>query len=308
MSEATSAAPPVQSSTTTPPSAGTGTDPKPPAQSEPTGEPSVSEIRKYKVKVDGNELEVDDQELVRGYQLSKTSYQRLEEAKKLQSQVEQFQELLDADPVKALEHLAKQKGKNVGAYREAMERHLYDLIRQEQLSPQERERLALEEKVKAYEEEKKTASERAEQEEMQRLQQHYQAEYDKQITEALNTADLPKTPATVRRMASLMQKNLQLGLDLQPAQIVKMVRDEYLEEQREILGKLDGESLLKFLGEDLATKIRKHDVAKLKAGQKTIAKPPTKQPEPAAPAGPKKNGLNEDEWNSRLRRIMRGEG
>jgi hypothetical protein len=269
----------------------------------------TAEPRRHKVKVDGNEMEVDEQELIRNYQLSKVSYQRLEEAKATKAQVEKFQELLDSDPVKALDQLAKSKGKNIAAYREAMERFLYDQITQEQMSPEQKARLELEQKVRQYEEEKANQAKTAEQAEAQRLQQHYAQEFDKQIGEALVGADLPKTPSTVKRMAKLMQVSLRDNLDLKPADVVKLVREEYLSEQKELIGKLDGEALLKFIGEDTANKIRKYDVARLKAGQKAATRTPDRQPSATPPAqvAPKRNGIGESDWDARIKRIARGE-
>lgn len=98
-----------------------------------------------------------------------------------------------------------------------------------------------------------------------RLQEAYSQEYDRKITEALSFSGLPKTPITVRRMTELMSKNLEHGLDREAKDLVQLVKEDYLNENKERLDQTNGDGLLSLLGDDIANKIRKSDLAKLKA-------------------------------------------
>jgi hypothetical protein len=68
-------------------------------------------------------------------------------------------------------------------------------------------------------------------------------------------------------MAELMQKNLQHGLELEPAHLAQIVKEDYQKELVSLIGGSDADQILAMFGEDVAKKIRLADLAKLKAGQ-----------------------------------------
>ena len=268
-------------------------------------------IRLHKLKVDGQEIEVDDDELKRGYQLSKTGYKRLEEAAALRKQLEGFIGAFQKDPVATLRQLASQGGKQGTAFREAVEKFLYEEMQREQWSPEKRALWEAEQKLAATQREKEALAEQRKRETFEAQQKHWAAKYEADITAAISAPDvgLPKTPAVVRRMAELMAKSLKLGLDTDPKDIAKLVRQELLEAQKEVLGGLDGEALMKLLGPDLAKRIRAYEVAQLKTRPSDgAADAPKPAARPAAPAASKKTVMRERDFDAFIRERARQGG
>lgn len=275
----------------------------------PAPEVKVEPPRTFKVKVDGQEMEVDQDELLRGYQLSKAGYKRLEEATTLKRQVEAFISDFEKDPVATMRHLASRPGQGGAAFREAVEKYLYAEYQKEQLSPEKRALMEAEEKLRAAEEEKRQLSERQKAEQLQRQQAYWAKKYDESITEALADPEvgLPKVPSVVKRMADLMGKSLKLGIEVDTREVAKLVKKEYLEAQRELVGKLDGESLYRYLGEDTAKKIRAYEVAQLKV--KPTAPASAQASSPAKDVQAKQGGkpMRERDFEDYVKKVARGE-
>lgn len=268
------------------------------SQEHAVSEEKPRNVKKLKLKVDGSEYEeeidLDNEEyLVRQLQLAKAAQKRMQEASMTKKQAEQFIKMLRQDPIKVLQnpHLGVD-------FRKIAEDYLAAQLEQELLSPEERQLREYKQKVEEFESEKKRQQEEAEQTQMARLQEHYAQEYDKKITEALSQSGLPKTPKTVRRMAELMSKNLEFGYELEPKQLVEMVREDYLNEIRELIGASEGDTLLKILGDDVSNKIRKADLARLKTpAPQQSAKVPTESSRQK-----RDRTMSTEEWLEEVRR------
>lgn len=278
----------------TPGAAGAGapeTEPKDGPGAEPKPEP-----RRFKVKVEGEEMEVDEQELLKGYQLSKAGYKRLEQVATLRKQLEGFVQDFHKDPVSTLKKLAEEN-EHGPKFREAVEKFLYAELERERMDPKERALVEAQEKLRRVEEEKKTLAERQRQEAVERQREYWSKKFDEDITSALSDPEvgLPKTPTTVARMAELMAKGIQNNIPVDARDVARLVRDEYIQAQREVVAKLDGEGLMRWLGEDVAKKIRAYETAKLKRPVAAPGSPAAPTATPGArPAGaPAKPGAPE---------------
>ena len=132
--------------------------------------------KKYKVKIDGEELEVDEEELLRGYQTKKAADKRFQEGAMARKQAEEFVRLLKEDPFKVLSN--PQIGHDV---RQLAEEFLASQLEEEMLSDEERERREMKRKLQEYEESEK--KKKQEQEELQKkeLKQRYAQDYQNQI-------------------------------------------------------------------------------------------------------------------------------
>lgn len=311
MPEATTAAPVVS---TFPPPEGDDAPEVTPAPAPEGGAPeAVKEAKKeaarlHKLKLDGEEVEVDDDELKRGYQLSKTGYKRLEEASVLRKQVEGFIAGFQSDPVATLRQLAGGAGPQGKAFRDAVEKYLYEEMSREQWSPEKKALYDAEQRLAATERERTALTEQRKREVFQQQQAHWAQKYEADISAAISAPDvgLPKTPSVVRRMAELMSKSLKLGLEVDPHDVAKLVKREFLDAQKEVLSGLDGAALMKLLGPELAKKIRQHEVAQLKTrpGEGTDA--PTKAPARPAPDAPKRAVMRERDFDAFVRDRARG--
>lgn len=244
----------------------------------------AKKIRSLKIKIDGQEydeqlpFEIDENNkeqveyLKRHLQMSKVSNKRMQEASKLKSQSDQFIRMLQEDPMKILTH--EQFG-GEAKFRKMAEEYLLKEIQEKMLTPEERQQRDMEAKLRQYEEVEKQRRAESEAKQMEQLQNHYAQEFEKTIVTGLRSQGIPKTPRTVKRMAELMSKNLQHGLDLAPEQLAQLVKEDYVNEMKEMFGASEGDILLNLLGDDVSNKIRKADLAKLRAGGVTVNKSQT---------------------------------
>lgn len=259
----------------------------------------VANLKKYKIKVDGNEEEVeldlnDEQTLVRHLQMSKAASKRMNEAAITKKQAEQFINALKTDPVRILTDpriMGNEK------FQAIAEEFLAKKLQEQMLSPEERKHIEMEERLRKYEESEKKAKEEAEQKQIAQLEAHYAQQYQKTIIEALQSTSLPKNAFTVKRMAELMQKNIQHGLELEPHHLAQLVKEDYQRELVGLIGGSDADQIIAMFGEDVANKIRKHDLAKLKSklGPQASGK---ESPRPKQDVGRK---MRPDEYEAYLR-------
>ena len=262
-------------------------------------------MRKIKYRADGKDYEDeidfnDDKVMAQHLSKSRAASKRMDESAATKRQAEQFFKMLQDDPEKLLSHEQFGGPKKL---REFAERLLSRQLEEEMLTPQERQQKTNEERLKKYEDQEKEQVTRQEQEHMQKLQEHYADDFQKQIITGLSSQGLPKTNRTVKRMAALMSKNLEHGFDMTPQQLAEIVRSDYEEEMREMFGASDGDMLLKLIGEEGSSKIRKSDLARLKSnspfGQQPQQRSAPTQDEPPRKMSPRQH----DEW---LRNKIKG--
>lgn len=257
--------------------------------------------KKFKLKVDGQELEEeidlnDEDTLKRHLQMSKAAQKRMSEAAQIRRQAEEMIGMFKGD-LKSVLKQSDKFGKSPEQIRKEMEEYFAEVIEEEMLSPDQKKVREADKIIREHEEKTKREAQEKEAEVRTKLEQQYAQDYDRKITEALATSGLPKTPKTVKRMSALMYQNLNLGLDLDPKDLVQIVREDYLSEIKELFGSTDGDTLLKLLGDDVANKIRKSDLARLKAPRS----PQTPPPPPPKEDQPRKR-MTTDEWMAEVRK------
>lgn len=236
----------------------------------------AAEIRKLKLKMDGQDLELPEEEVIKLAQQAGVSNKRFQEAAAIKKQAEQVVEFLKANPAEALKHL----GIDV---RKFSEDTLMEMIKREQESPEQKQIREQQDKLRAYAQKEKELEEariqreqeeartKAEQEQSAKTQKLIQ-EYDELFTKALASSDLPKNAFTVKRMAELQRINVRKGMELSADQLAKIVKEDYENEHKERIsayktqdGKLDGAKLLEMLGAEAEKAIQKALVARVKA-------------------------------------------
>lgn len=250
--------------------------------------------KKYKIKVDGAEEELDEETLLKLAQMGRASNKRFQDAAQLRREAEELIALIKQDPRKVLQHPSI----GLDPYKVA-EDWLIEKLEQEKLSPEQQKIQEYEQKLKAYEEEKKAAAEAKDQENKQKLIAHYSQEYEREVQEALASSGLPRTAKTVRRMAEYMKAALDNGIELPAANVAKLVRQDYIRDISELFNQTDGDTLIQILGDEMANKIRKSDLQRLRAGQPQKQQPVIKADESAdqQPRDPKtKRFMSVHEW------------
>lgn len=263
--------------------------------------------KRLKLKVDSQEFdeelpfEVDENNkeqveyLKRHLQMSKASAKRMQEASLTRKQATDFIQALQNDPMRVLNDpriMGEEK------FRAVAEQFLSKKLQEQMLTPEERKRIEMEEKLRGYEENEKKSKEAESNKQMQQLEQHYADQYQKTIITALSSSNLPKNGFTVRRMAELMQKNINHGLELEPQHLAQLVREDYQKELSSLIGGADADQILSMFGEDVANKIRKHDLQKFKSMNSGV---PSQQPKQNAPQNQPPRRMRSDEYEEYIK-------
>lgn len=238
-----------------PGTAAANSQPKTPAGKEAA---AAAEIRKLKLKLEGQDVELPESEVIALAQQGKVAGKRFQEAAALKKQADEIMKFAKENP----KEFFKRTGMNA---REWAEQYLMEELRYEQMSPEQQKAVENEKKLKAYEDEKKQAEEKKRADEMAELQKTHMERLDKMFVEALNKSGLPRTSYTIKRMAELQLVNVQKKLELAPEQLAKIVREDYIAEQKALYGNLEGDQLLDLLGPEVVKKLSKAQIAKLKS-------------------------------------------
>lgn len=224
-----------------------------------TKEEAREAIRKFKVKVDGQELEVDEAELLKGYGHQRAASKRMQEAIKMRKQAEEFIGLLKDK--NALFQVIQKLGHDP---RQLSEEYLGSIVEDELLDPKEREFRKTKAELQRLKELDKMREEQATEARMSMLKKKYSEDYNKQFQEALEKVKLPVKKHTVQEMAKYIYKASKLGYQMSAMEAAKLVEEDVKDAQRSIVGDADAETLMKLFGDDLVNKIRKWDTSRLK--------------------------------------------
>lgn len=246
-----------------------------PANSPP--QPPKPEKKKFKYKADGADVEeeLDEAEVGNRLSLAKAAQKRMQEAANVQRQTKAFYEALQKDPLSVL---TDPKVMGSEKFQQLAEQFLSKKLAEQMLTPEERAQQEKEARLAKYEQEEAKRNEEANQAKAKQLEDYYAKQYEQTIMTALQSSNLPKNPFTAKRMAELMQKNIQHGLDLEPQALAQLVKEDYQAELRHLISGANPETILGMFGEDLSNKIRKHDLSKFQV--KNPAPRPTSQSAP----------------------------
>jgi len=214
--------------------------------------------RLYKVTVDGQEMEVDEDELRRGYAHNKAAAKRMEEAAMSRKEAETVLRIFKENPREAFRLLGSDA-------RQFAEQVINEELSEALLSPQERELRDYKRKVEAYETQSRQAKEQYEREQMEAEIARQSESIQQDIIGTLESAGLPKTERTVGRIVYYMQAALQAGYNVTPKDVVEQVRNDYKHDLNSLLGGLPEDALEAFLGADVVRKIAKSTVKQAKA-------------------------------------------
>jgi len=262
-------------------------------------EPTPSQLRKFKLKVDGEEFEEeidlnDETAITTKLQLAAAAKKRMTEAVDQKRKAFEIIKAFEDNPESMLQRLGP-KGRDIA------EKFLLEQIKDEMMSPEEKEILELREFKKKHTEE---LEKKKQMEEMTaREKQEYQIAQDFQTTiiSALEKTGLPKSPELVKRTAYLLKRNMDLGLDLNAEQLAAEVKLETIGYLKSIIGDSDGEALINMFGKDIAKKIRTHDIKGLQEKQSQVFQ---RQPKATNSQVERKDSrpMSLDEWKEEARR------
>ncbi len=243
----------------------------------PIKEAAKEAARRHKIKVDGEEIEVDEDELKRGYSHQRVASKTLNEGKQLRKQAEEFAAMLK-DPDKFFE-VAEKLGHDV---RSLTEKKLARLLEDELMDPAEKEAKLTKARLAEYERKDAEAKEEAKAKHTRELEKKYATEYETQFLAALKEAELPTNKPMIAEMAKYIGRAAGIGFKMTVSEAASLVKEDIKAHQARIFKDADAQTMLSILGEDLANKIRTHDISKLKSPEQFL-RTPERSNSPAKP-------------------------
>lgn len=259
---------------------------------EPLKDSPKEPAKKHKVKVNGEELEVDEEELKRGYSHQKAANKLLQEAKAQKKQAEEFINMLkDKD---RLFDVIKKLGHDP---RKVTEEYLAAQLQDELLDPRERELKEARNKLKAYEDLERQKEEKIKFQREEELKEKYAKEYNDQFVTALKESGLPPTKQTVADMAKYIHRSAKIGFKMSASEAAQLVREDLETKVKRVIGDADGESLIKILGEETANKLRQWDTGRLKNPEQILRQmTPEEQGKPREIKRPANSRMSHKAW------------
>lgn len=214
--------------------------------------------RMLKLKVDGQDLELSESEVIALAQQGRSASKRFQEAAATKREAEQIVNYLKSNPKEAFKKL----GIDV---RKFSEDTLMELIQHDKMTPEQKEAHQAKLDLKKYRDQESAAKEKAKKDQDSALEQQHMKTFDETFTQALSEKGLPKTPFTIVRMAQLTIAANKKGLNMPASELAKIVREDYQRDQSALLEGLEGDDLLSFLGKEALKRISKAQLSKYKA-------------------------------------------
>jgi len=228
----------------------------------------VRKIKKLQLKVNGKvyeeelPFEIDDDPQVVEYmkrqlQMAKFGQTKAQEYSKLENDISAFFQALKADPRKVL------SDPSIGLdLKELAKMVIEEEIEQSQKTPEQIEKEQLEARLRELEEEREREREMYRQQELERITQQEFERYDMLMDKAISDAGLPKSPYIVKKMADYMISGISQGLNVQPADVIDIVKEEMNNDLKEMFSVMPAEVLNELLGNETYDKVRKYRVSK----------------------------------------------
>lgn len=255
-------------------------DPKDPGRADAPKEENpvkeaAREAMKRKVIVDGKEEEVDVDAALKDYAKYKSANQKFMQASEMRKQAEQFVMMMK-DPEKYFEAATK-LGHNP---RDLAEKYLAAQLEDELLDPRDRELKEARRKLKAVDDMEKSHKEAIENQRNEALKAKYAKEYSDQFVEALQKTNLPPTKPMVAEMAKYIHRAAKIGFEMTASEAAQLVKEDIQVAQQKLFKDVDGDMLIKLLGDDLANKVRKWDTSRVRNPEANL-RTPNEQPDPS---------------------------
>lgn len=236
--------------------------------SETAKSAAAEAMRKHRLKVDGQEIEVDDEELKRGYSHQRAANKILQEGKAAKKQAEEFVKMMKDkgtlfDAIQKLGHDP----------RKLAEEYLAAQLEDEMLDPRDKELKSAKARLQQYEELEKRQKQELESKRDAEMKAKFSEEYTKQFTDALKESNLPATKETVAEMAKYISRSAKIGFQMTAQEAAKLVTEDIEERQRRLYSSADAETLIRLLGDQGLQKIRTYDTSRLKDPNANLVTP-----------------------------------
>lgn len=231
-------------------------------------------VEEFELKVNGKTVKEqvnlkDKARIQKALQMEKAAQEAFQSKAQLErkiadaeASVEQFFKVLQSDPSKIL------KNSQLGLSRDQLRAFAEDILNEElERSAKSPEQIALEEaraELQRLQHEKQMAETAKQQAEFERLQNEAAVQIEKEIIEAIDVGELPKSNYITKKMADLAYIAFTNGIDIDMKDLIPLVKKQYLEDIRDMLGKLPDEIVEELISRDRVKKIRNSYLSSLK--------------------------------------------
>lgn len=224
-------------------------------------QPITPMLKKYKLKVDGEDREReidlnDEASIVKMLQMAEAAEKRMSESKLEKRKAMDLVTAFENDPEKFLKMLGP-KGF------EAAEKIIWEKIQEEGLSEEQRELRDLRALKESVEKEKLTKKEQEQKAVMEKMEYEHAQRFQNKFIEAAQKSGIPVTPAVIKRMAELERKNLSYGLEMDAEMLAREVRDEQASIAMALVKGMSPDKAEELLGKEFFNMLRKYDLQKL---------------------------------------------
>lgn len=243
-----------------------------PAQSAPVDAPAPEAAppwttAKHKIKVDGEEIELGWDDLVKEAQKGRGADKRYREAAQLKQGIAA---LVDEFKTGKLDKLVELAGADT--FRQAAEKYLISYLEEQQLPEGERKARALEKQYKDLESRYSREKEQASQAERQRLEQQAIQEIDLEIADAVKATGRKPTPRLIARIAEHMLATLDAkDARLSAKDAYSRTVQDFREDIAEYLRDMPAAEARKMLPKEFLDALRKDDVAMIASQAPRVA-------------------------------------
>jgi hypothetical protein len=248
--------------------------------------------KKYDLKVNGKtrsiDLDLSDDKAVTDYlQKAMAADEKFQEAATLRKDVQQLVRTLKENPLAILTH------PNIGVdVKKLAEMVINQELEDMQKSPEQKKYEAMEKELQSERQLRQQQEEAARQAEIGRRQEEQFRQIDDDISEALSSTDLPKSPYVVKRISDTMIAAMDMGYrDVTIKDIMPIVEKQLREEIGNWFDSSSEDALEKLIGKNNWDRVRKKRVATQKAAPKTAQS--VKQTTEGAKPAPKEEGKGE---------------
>jgi hypothetical protein len=225
--------------------------------------------RKHKTKIDGQETELDYDELLRGYGHSQAANKRMQEAAEVRKAAEARERKLHEhirswkdDPKKAFSAL-KELGIDVQSHAHDM---VLEQMKLDMMSEAERKAYDNEKMLSEYQKRDEIEAQRRKEQELQALREQSATELEDNILKVLESnKDYPVDPVFLNRALDYVQASLNVGENLSLEDAFKAAKRDFDKQSQELFDRKFKAMLDK--GEfpkELVDKVRKKDVESLR--------------------------------------------
>lgn len=174
---------------------------------------------------------------------------------------------------------------------------------EQQMSESERrlahEKSQMARELEHYKRQEEAARQQAEAAESQRVLENLRTQLSNAALESLKATGLSpqSAPHLVRRMAPMLQRSLELGLELSPQELGSAALNEMKSEYGHMLGTMEGDALLSFLGDDVARRVSQAVIARHRGKSNVTPAQSAPTPQSSSHNGPPIGST--EWWNSK---------